>query len=63
MSGWWSVTTVNWGRPARKILHLVMAHATARSSNSMMVYQLSGSEGSEILPERVTMCYLSFVEG
>ena len=44
MSRWWSVTTVKWGRPARKTSHLVMAHATARSSSSIIANQLFGSD-------------------
>ena len=38
------MTTVKWGRPARNSLHLVMAHDTTRSSNSMMAYQDSVSQ-------------------
>ena len=41
MRGWWSVTT----GPARKMSHLVvMAHATANSSSSMIAYWLSESD-------------------
>ena len=36
MSGWWSVTMVKWGSPARKRLHLLMAHDTVSSSSSIM---------------------------
>ena len=32
------MTTVKCGRPARNSLHLMMAHDTARSSNSMIAY-------------------------
>ena len=32
------------GRPARKTSHLVMAHATARNSSSIIAYRLSGSD-------------------
>ena len=46
INGWWSVNTVNWGRPARNILHLVIAHVTASNSTSMMAYQDSESDGN-----------------
>ena len=55
MSGWWSVTTVKCGRPARKTLHLVMAHATARHIGSL------GLIRSEILLGPGTMYCLSYV--
>ena len=36
--------TSKWGRPARKMWHLVMAHTTANSSSLIIAYWLSGSD-------------------
>ena len=41
---WWSVSTMKWGRPARKIWHFLVAQATARSSSSMTAYRYSASD-------------------
>ena len=41
--GLWSVMTVKCSIPARKMLHLLMAHATARHLSSITVYLLSAS--------------------
>ena len=41
--GLWSVINVKWLMPARKMLHFLMAQATARHSSSMTAYLLSVS--------------------
>ena len=56
--GLWSVTTVKWLMPARKLLHFLMAQETARHSSSMTAYLLSVSVRNRDLLAQSSISFL-----